>query len=241
MAVIDVVIPVRNNVKYTSGILHHILACEVKPRRLYVIDNGSTDSTQSVCREYLEKLPCMEYVRHERNVGVNPAWNYVFEKSDADHFAVLNNDLILNHRFFEKMLSTVERHPDVAIMQPFDVSSPSEVHKPTVEFQVSAVTQKMVGYAFTVSRKLVDISGLVPEQLVIYCGDQWLFDIAQEEKMPVLLMEHNPIFHYISKTCTLFQTLPKYFPHEMREFQRLTKERCKRKGVSLPWNAVAWN
>lgn len=237
---LDCVIPVRNNVRYTAGILHDILACDVKPRKLYVIDNGSTDNTQAVCEDFAKKLTCMEYTRHEMNIGVNPAWNYAFEHSDADHIAVLNNDMILNHGFFARIHETVERYPDVGITQAFHVSHPGLVHKKAPPFKVSVVQNKMVGYAFTVSRQLLNISGLIPESLVIYCGDQILFDIAKEEKLPILLMEHNLIYHYISQTCNLFRTLPKFFPKEVREFQRLTRERCKRKGVPLPWNAMKW-
>jgi len=238
---LDCVIPVRNNVRFTASILQHILACDVKPRRLYLIDNGSTDETPRVCADFAKRLPCLEYVRHERNIGVNPAWNYVFEKSDAEHIAILNNDLILNHNFFAKTLETIERYPDVAITQPLTVSSPDLVHEKPLPFRVSVVTRKMVGYAFTVSRQLLEISGLIPKTLLIYCGDQILFDVALEEKLPILLMEHNLIYHYGSQTCKLLRTFPQFFPREMREFQRLTKERCKQKGVSLPWNAVAWN
>jgi GT2 family glycosyltransferase len=241
MTSLDAVIPVRNNVRYTAGILHHIVACEVKPRKLYVFDNGSTDETPSVCRDFAKQLPCMEYVRREDNIGVNPAWNHVFETSDADHIAVLNNDLVINHGFFEKILQTVERYPDCGITQPFDVPSPDHVHAGPSQLQVSVVKRKMIGYAFTVSRRLLEISGPIPESLVIYCGDQLLFDIAQEEQLPVLLMRHNRIFHYGSRTCSLFKTFPKFFPIEMKEFQRLTKERCKAKNKSLPWNAIAWS
>jgi GT2 family glycosyltransferase len=237
---LDCVIPVRNNVHYTAGILNNIFACEVKPRKLYIIDNGSTDDTQRVCTEFSKKLLGMEYVRHDHNIGVNPAWNYAFEKSDADHIAVLNNDLILNHDFFDKIISTIEQHPDCAIAQPLNISNPDHVYRKCQQLKVSTVTRKMVGYAFTVSRHLLEIAGPIPKSLVIYCGDQVLFDIAIEEHLPVLLMEHNFIYHYGSVTCKLFNTLPKFFPSEMREFQRLTKERCKRKGKPLPWNAVAW-
>jgi GT2 family glycosyltransferase len=221
--------------------LESIVQCEITPRRLYVIDNGSKDSTQVACRSFLGKLPCMEYIRFEQNIGVNAAWNYAFEHSDADHIWVLNNDMILNNRFFERTIRTFEAYPKCDMAQALDIGRRELVNQPAPDLMVTDPGHNMVGYAFTVSQRLLSVSGMIPKSLFIYCGDQWLFDIAREEKMQILLMKHNHLYHYVSATCNAYKTHDAYFSTEFREWQRLTKERCQAKGVPLPWNIVPWH
>jgi GT2 family glycosyltransferase len=239
--IIDAVVPVRGNVEFTVGFLYSITQCEIKPRKLYVIDNGSQDPTQRVCKDFLKELPCMEYIRFEENIGVNPAWNLAFERSDADHIWILNNDMILNNKFFERSIQFFEKYPNCQMAQAFDIADPKRVNEPVEDTLGIDPGLNMVGYAFTVSKHLLEVSGLIPESMFIYCGDQWLFDIAKEEGMQILLMQHNYLYHYISRTCNAFKTLGTYFPTDLAEWQRLTKERCSRKGVPLPWNVIPWN
>jgi hypothetical protein len=124
--------------------------------------------------------------------------------------------------------------------QALDIGHP-EVNQPAPDILVSNPGRNMVGYAFTVSKRLLSIAGLIPASMFIYCGDQWLFDIAREEKMQILLMQHNYLYHFISQTCKLHKTHNDYFVTDLQEWQRLTKERCRAKGVPLPWNAIPWH
>ena len=96
---IDVVIPVLNHSKFTESLLHDISNNSVIPNQVIIIDNGSSDNTPLVVDQYRNSLP-LNYIRNEKNLGVNASWNLGTELAEADLISYLNNDLIINSQFF---------------------------------------------------------------------------------------------------------------------------------------------
>lgn len=88
--------------EFIADCLSSLLAQTRPPDDILVIDNASTDGSA----ELVEKsFPEVSLIRLPKNVGYPAACNLGIEKSRSDLVAVLNNDLILDSRWLEALLS----------------------------------------------------------------------------------------------------------------------------------------
>ena len=69
-------------------------------------DNASTDGSAEMVRE---RFPEVRLVRHEENLGFGRAIDLAMEGVDADVLVVLNNDLVCEPEFMERVVAPFER------------------------------------------------------------------------------------------------------------------------------------
>ena len=101
------VIPVYNGERFILATLQSIAAQTVKPDRLIVLDNCSTDSTPKIVQEFAG-LKC-EYIRNPSNLGLFGNMNRALEFADQTrHLHILCADDLITPKFFEQIIPTVE-------------------------------------------------------------------------------------------------------------------------------------
>lgn len=71
---VSIVVPVYNREKTISFCLDSILSSEFKAFEVIVVDDGSTDSTSEICKEYANKDQRIKYY-YQKNSGVSVARN----------------------------------------------------------------------------------------------------------------------------------------------------------------------
>jgi N-acetylglucosaminyl-diphospho-decaprenol L-rhamnosyltransferase len=76
------------------------LARQTLPPRVVVVDNGSSDATAEMVRS---RFPDVELVRNEQNLGFGRAINSVALQLDADALVLVNNDVVCDERFVERI------------------------------------------------------------------------------------------------------------------------------------------
>ena len=100
-----VVIPVLNQLKYTSQCVESLLAHGLPAQSILVIDNGSTDGTPA----WLASRRDIRHVRNDINLGCGGAWTQGALLSDSDWTVLLNNDTVCAHNFIEAQIASAER------------------------------------------------------------------------------------------------------------------------------------
>lgn len=115
-----VVAPCRNEEKYMRRTLDSLVAQSVRPARLIVVDDGSTDSTPHILAEYAAAHDWISVIRREdrgtRSVGpgVIQAFYAGLETADLngfDYLCKLDLDLVLPERYFELLMRRMEAEP----------------------------------------------------------------------------------------------------------------------------------
>ena len=109
-----VVIPVLNELRYTTQCIESLLAHGTPAEAILVIDNGSSDGTPA----WLAAHPEIRSVRNAVNLGCGGAWTQGALLADADWVVLLNNDVLVSERAMEAMLDAADRRG-------LDVVSPS--------------------------------------------------------------------------------------------------------------------
>lgn len=88
---ISVILPVFNGEKYLKKALTSILAQTYKDFELIIVDDGSTDSSFAICKEYAEKDNRISVI-HQENQGVSAARKKGFEVMKGDYFTSFDPD-----------------------------------------------------------------------------------------------------------------------------------------------------
>jgi glycosyltransferase involved in cell wall biosynthesis len=79
-------LPVFNGARYLAGSLDSLVSQDYENFELIVSDNASTDDTGVICSEYAARDRRIRYVRNDRNIGLGPNHNRVFELSRGQFF-----------------------------------------------------------------------------------------------------------------------------------------------------------
>lgn len=102
-----------NQVAYTRQCIDSMLEQGMDLQRLVVVDNGSTDETRS----YLKTLPLGGRIFNHDNLGCGVAWNQGALALQTEWTVIMNNDVLVSHKWIESLIETAERH-DVKMISP---------------------------------------------------------------------------------------------------------------------------
>ena len=78
---VSIGLPVYNGERFVERALLSLTSQTFEDYEILISDNGSTDRTEEICRDYVTDEARIRYTRHARNRGA--AWNYNFTVSQA--------------------------------------------------------------------------------------------------------------------------------------------------------------
>jgi GT2 family glycosyltransferase len=103
MATVSAIIPTWNRADLLRSILTNLDAQTRPPDQVIVVDNGSTDATQLVAREFRVDL-----VVFPENRGFAAAVNEGIPRAKGEWLLILNNDVVLAPEWLERLLASAE-------------------------------------------------------------------------------------------------------------------------------------
>jgi glycosyltransferase involved in cell wall biosynthesis len=105
---LSVILPNYNHGRFIGRALR-ALAEQTRPAdEIVVIDDCSTDDSISVIESFIERLPQLRLIRHDRNSGVNASLNRGLEEARSDYVVCSAADDWLEAPFVEKMVAATE-------------------------------------------------------------------------------------------------------------------------------------
>ena len=93
--------------------LDSMLAQTCTDFEIIISDNASTDSTQEICQEYLEKDKRIRYIRQESNIGIFANFEFVFKQCNSEYFMWAAADDYWLPEFLEKNIQILESDKNV--------------------------------------------------------------------------------------------------------------------------------
>lgn len=90
--VISVIIPVYNSEEYLSVALDSILEQNFTDYEVLLIDDGSTDNSAAVAKEYAEKYPEKLFLYFQENSGAGAARNLGMSKARGNYLLFMDSD-----------------------------------------------------------------------------------------------------------------------------------------------------
>lgn len=101
---ISVIVPVYNAEKYLKQCIDSILSQDFTDFELLLIDDGSKDSSGSICDKYEQKDKRIK-VFHKKNGGVSSARNLGIDKAQGEYITFIDSDDYINPYYIATLMS----------------------------------------------------------------------------------------------------------------------------------------
>src|SRR5699024_342271 len=102
-----------NSGELLKRLINNLLRQTYYDLEILLINDGSTDNTEQICKEIVEKDIRFQYF-YQKNAGVSAARKYVIIKSRGEYIAFLDADEDIDNNYFEELLSICQ-DTDIAI------------------------------------------------------------------------------------------------------------------------------
>lgn len=186
--IVSIIIPIYNVEKYLKGCLDSVEEQTYQSIQVVMVNDGSTDSSGSIAREYALRNNKFHYFEKE-NGGLSSARNYGIDKAIGEYIYFLDSDDRISNNCIEEFIKSTEDGVDVIISK--YILEDSILGKKYVPFELDKSE-----YVFKEEDKEVEI---LARHLNAYPGKGF---IIKDTLMPVwknlyrasLLKEHNITF-----------------------------------------------
>ena len=108
-------LPVYNGERFLGESLEALLAQTYTDFELIISDNGSTDRTGEIAREYEAKDPRVRYVRHPVNRGSTFNHNFVIEQARGELFKWVSHDDLYDPELLQRCMDAIDARPEIAL------------------------------------------------------------------------------------------------------------------------------
>ena len=110
---LSVIIPVFNQVHYTSQCVNDLYKTVDNKVEIIIIDNGSTDGTS----KFLTECNNLKILKNSQNKGCAYSWNQGIRESIGEWIIILNNDVRLPDKWLVSLISYA-RKKDLDVVSP---------------------------------------------------------------------------------------------------------------------------
>ena len=116
MPLVTVCVPVYNNEEYVGQCLDSIINQTLKDIEIICVDDGSTDRSLDVLREYAQRDERIKVYAQEVNKGVGAARNLAIAKATGEFMSFIDSDDFIALDMYEKLYTRAkERGADIAM------------------------------------------------------------------------------------------------------------------------------
>jgi glycosyltransferase involved in cell wall biosynthesis len=115
VTLVSIGMPLYNSERYLAEALDSLLAQDHRDFELIISDNGSSDATESICRDYAARDTRIRYLRTENNLGAVWNFNRVFELAKGDYFMWAAHDDVRAPGCVSRSLALLEARPEAVL------------------------------------------------------------------------------------------------------------------------------
>ena len=105
--------PVYNGELFIKKAIESILAQTFTDFELIISNNSSTDSTEEICQEFIDRDNRIQIHTQKKNIGIHRNFNFLLSKAKGEYFAWAAVDDYLDNDFMEKNLKILESDKSV--------------------------------------------------------------------------------------------------------------------------------
>lgn len=112
---ISILMPIYNAEKYLSVTLESILCQDDSNYEIILVDDGSKDSSATICDQYAEQYPQIVKVFHKENEGCLLTRRFAIKKASGDYIVFNDSDDPVKENMLSRLREVLEQYdyPDV--------------------------------------------------------------------------------------------------------------------------------
>ena len=112
----SIIMPIYNSEQYISNAIESIIRQKYKDIELLLIDDGSTDTSFEICKEYTKKYKNVK-VYHKENGGISNARNYGINKATGKYIMFIDHDDEYVGENLEKISEYQKKYPELDLIK----------------------------------------------------------------------------------------------------------------------------
>lgn len=109
---VSIGMPVFNDRNFLHQSIQSILKQTHSDFELIISDDGSSDGSEGICREYCERDARIRFIRQPKNLGISRNMEFLLKEARGTYFMWAADDDMWDERFIERMLQTLQASPD---------------------------------------------------------------------------------------------------------------------------------
>lgn len=201
---ISVIIAVYNPGKYLRACLDSIVNQTYKNLEIILVDDGSTDDSLAVCKEYAEKDNRI-IVHHKENSGVSATRNQGIRLAHGDYFSFIDSDDFIELDTYEYLINLMQEHQvDIVNHEHFVTKPNKEIVHTSPEHAYGKFNRKdgmnvVLHYYPFACNKLFSkktINKLWFDETICR-GEDSLFAHFAFDKAESVYFDNRPLYHYV--------------------------------------------
>jgi glycosyltransferase involved in cell wall biosynthesis len=109
--------PTYNYGRYLSQAIESVLSQSFADFELLIADDCSYDSTDEIMQKYRRQDPRIAYIRHDKNLGMVPNWNYCLRHAKGKYIKFLfGDDFFTSPQTLQMMFSVMENDDSISLV-----------------------------------------------------------------------------------------------------------------------------
>lgn len=189
---IGVIIPVVN-FGLAVALLKNIYDNGFAPAQVFVIDNTGMHCTFP---EPLNDTTLLTVHVPRQPLSVNHAWSLGFSTlRDLDLITVLNDDLLIERHFFEKIAILSSILPTAGVLCPQTVENPLDVFNTPDRVWIENMENRE-GWAYTIRTDVLRQVPPFPVDMKTFFGDDWLWKFTRLQGYGWWKVQGCRVYHY---------------------------------------------
>lgn len=113
--VVSIIVPCYKQAHFLEQSLHSVLAQTLEYWECIIVNDGSTDATEYIAKQWVEKDDRFKYI-YKENGGLSSARNKGIAISNGTYILPLDADDVLHRDYLKKLLPVIENNSRVAIV-----------------------------------------------------------------------------------------------------------------------------
>lgn len=178
---VTVLMPVYNAEKYLSEAIDSILAQTYKNIEFLIINDGSTDKSESVILDYQSRNSKIVYVKNETNMKLIATLNKGVKMANGKYIVRMDADDISKPFRIEKQVEYMESHPRVGVCGSFftvfgeGIDNPYIIKRPlgNINIKASMLFTNAIGHPNVIIRRSVLIDNDIFYDKRFYRIEDW--------------------------------------------------------------------
>ena len=211
MVKFSLVVPVYNVEKYLAKCLDSVVYPGLSEYEIIIVNDGSTDSSPELCREYAEKFPELIKVITTENGGLGAARDVGIDAARGKYIAFLDSDDYLSPNAVPEMLETLDQDFDILFFDSRSVNEAGRLLKYIQgcsregEFTLESFPELL--FEMPSAWNKIYRRSLFTENRIYYPGRVWYEDMYVTFRLYThskkLLSVHRPWHNYLQRSGSI--------------------------------------
>jgi glycosyltransferase involved in cell wall biosynthesis len=109
---VSICIPTYNSARFLRECLNSIVNQTYSNKEIIVSDNASTDETEKIVKEYVEKYK-VKYYKNEKNIGAEANFTRCIELANGEYIAIFHADDLYMPDMVQKQVEAFKKNPKI--------------------------------------------------------------------------------------------------------------------------------